>query len=679
MRTLFCRFAAFLLVAGPLAAQTALIPEKVDSNLWVKVKTGGHSEFLVILAEQADVRAAARFRSKADKGRYVYETLLETAERTQTPVREVLRRAGAPVQSFWIVNAVWSVGSADLILRLADMPEVARVEDNPVWHLSLPPQPEITATQRLLTPMSWGLSKINADDVWNMGYTGTGVVVGGHDTGYEWQHPALKEKYRGWDGSTADHNYNWHDAIHDTINQGANSCGLNLMAPCDDNFHGTHTMGTMAGGVSNDSVIGVAPDAKWIGCRNMEEGDGKPSTYIECFQWFVAPTNLANTGADPAMSPDVINNSWGCPLSEGCNSTNFATMDAVVTNVRASGILVVTSAGNNGSLGCSSVNDPPSIYGASFAVGATNSSDNIAGFSSRGPVNVYGNLMKPNISAPGVSILSCYGYNNNPASYTYVNLQGTSMAGPHVAGVAALIMSARPDLKGQVDVLETLLKNTAVPRYATPPFCGTDTGTSHPNNVYGWGRVDALAAVAAALALPVELTAFTAEAYRNDALLHWTTASESGCSYFEVQRSDDGSSWTPVGSVPCSVASHGVKNYDFTDVAPGQGLHYYRLKQVDFSGAFAFSAIVAIRFGDTRVRLHVSAHPALQTAFLEVDGGASGEQWQVTVLSADGRTMQTAAMEQMLSLRLPNLAHGVYAVLLRDGRGRVVAVEKMVW
>ncbi len=187
-----------LLVAGlfSLSAQTAWYLEKVDSNLWKKIQSGASAEFLVILSEQADVRGAERFRKKEDKGRYVYETLLATAERSQTPVRERLRQAGAPVQSFWIINSIWSAGRFELVLELADMPEVARVEDNPTWHLSRPPEADLEppVPDRTFTAGSWGLTQINADDVWNLGYTGAGVVVGGQDTGYEWEHPALKDK-----------------------------------------------------------------------------------------------------------------------------------------------------------------------------------------------------------------------------------------------------------------------------------------------------------------------------------------------------------------------------------------------------------------------------------------------------------------------------------------------------
>jgi subtilisin family serine protease len=670
---------AFLLFSV-LSALAQSDSEKIAPELLLKLESGAPTEFLVILREQADVRDAARFRTKADKGRYVYETLLETAERTQGPVHDVLRLAGAPVQSFWIINALWAKGGPDLVLRLADMPEVARLEDNPVLHLSRPAQDAADAATDRFTPHSstWGLTKINADDVWNLGHTGAGVVVGGQDTGYEWGHPAIKDQYRGWNGATADHNYNWHDAIHTLINGGSNSCGLNLKKPCDDDGHGTHTVGTMAGTVGNDA-IGVAPDAKWVGCRNMEEGDGTPATYIECFEWLTVPTDTNNLNPNPGMAPHVINNSWGCPTSEGCNSGNFSTMNTVIANMRAAGILVVTSAGNSGP-SCSTVNAPPSIFEASFAVGATNSSDAIAGFSSRGPVTVFGNRMKPDISAPGVSVYSCTGTDNNANSYTYASWSGTSMAGPHVAGVAALIMSARPDLIGQVDILESLIENTAVPRYATSPFCGGDNGTSLPNNVFGHGRVDALAAVNAAINLPVELVAFTAEAVGQTALLRWTTATERHCAFFEIQRSADAVHWQVVGQTPCSEWSNQLTDYRFTDARPSPGLNYYRLRQVDISGAFAYSPIVSVRFGATGVQLRVVPHPHRQQVFLEVTGAATGEQWQVSVHSMDGREiLPSAPLEQILTLNLPTLTHGVYSVWLRDARGQVVDVRKMVW
>ncbi|MEP6645864.1 MAG: S8/S53 family peptidase, partial [Saprospiraceae bacterium] len=223
-------------------------------------------------------------------------------------------------------------------------------------------------------------------------------------------------------------------------------------------------------------------------------GWGSPFTYLECFEWFIAPTNLENENPDPTKSPDVINNSWGCPKVEGCDSTNWEIMNEAVINLRFAGTVVVVSAGNDGS-GCSSVNTPAAIFENSFSVGATAINDTIAGFSSRGPVTAdNSNRLKPNVSAPGVNIRSA------KLGGGYRNLSGTSMAGPHVVGLVALMISANPALSGKVDLIESIIESTCAPK-TTDQECGGIPGTAIPNNTYGYGRVDALAAVQAAIAL----------------------------------------------------------------------------------------------------------------------------------------------------------------------------------
>ncbi|MBK8670666.1 MAG: S8 family serine peptidase [Saprospiraceae bacterium] len=389
----------------------------------------------------------------------------------------------------------------EMIRQIAERDDVREIiEDGSFKMLEMPETDRSTNDSRL--PI-WNVTHIGAPSVWALGYNGQNVVIGGQDTGYAWEVSTIKSKYRGWNGSTANHDYNWHDAIHmdNPMSGGSNSCGFNSTIPCDDNNHGTHTMGTMVGHIDDmGNEIGVAPGAKWIGCRNMENGYGTLTTYTECFEWFLAPYPVAGGAGDPTKMPHVINNSWGCPTVEGCNSTNFATMESALNILRTAGCVIVVSAGNSGP-NCNTVNDPAAIFSGSFSVGATNSSDGIAGFSSRGAVSVDGsNRLKPNISAPGVDVRSCLKDGN------FANWPGTSMAGPHVAGLVALIISANPELAGEVDKIEDIIEHTAVNLTTSTQSCNGVPGTSIPNNTYGYGRIDALAAVN--IALPSNYTPY---------------------------------------------------------------------------------------------------------------------------------------------------------------------------
>lgn len=464
------------LLALPTAAGEWPAPEKVSPSLLARAAQTP-VEFLVLLDEQADLGGADRFAAKRERGTWVVSRLRAVADRTQAPLLADLDAAGFEHRSFWIANAIWVRGGIAAIESMVRRPEVRRIEANPRIAVPLP-LPDSGAKQREQATIEWGLLKTGAPQVWAMGYRGQGVVVGGQDTGYAWSHPALRDHYRGWNGTGASHDYNWHDSIH----SGGGSCGADSPFPCDDHYHGTHTMGTMVGDDGGANQIGMAPDAKWIGCRNMNVGAGTPASYAECFQWFVAPTNVAGQNPDPSKAPDVINNSWTCPPEEGCD---FDTLETAVQNTRAAGIMVVASAGNAGG-SCSTVSDPPAIYSSAFSVGATDASDIIASFSSRGPVTVDGSgRLKPEVSAPGVNVRSSI-----PGD-SYTSLNGTSMAGPHVVGLVALLLSARPDLAGKVTDIETLVKQSAFP-LTSGQTCGGIPGSAIPNAVYGHGRVDAL-------------------------------------------------------------------------------------------------------------------------------------------------------------------------------------------
>jgi subtilisin family serine protease len=184
-----------------------------------------------------------------------------------------------PHRAFWIANMIWVRGDATLVAELAAREDVFHVYANPTVHFADPVDRTGARLPESPEGIEWNITKVHAPNVWALGFTGQGVVVAGEDTGYQWDHPAIKGKYRGWNGATAVHDYSWWDAIHGDISgNGTNPCGFSSLVPCDDHFHGTHTVGTMVGDDGAGNQIGVAPGAKRIASRNMDEGAGTPAT-----------------------------------------------------------------------------------------------------------------------------------------------------------------------------------------------------------------------------------------------------------------------------------------------------------------------------------------------------------------------------------------------------------------
>ena len=192
---------------------------KVDSTLLRAAEAGENITFLVVLQAQADVSGAKSLKTKDAKGRFVFNQLRQTANRTQQDLIDIIEGNGANYQSFFIVNAILTSGDYELLRELARHPATARIEPNP-W--SQMQQPVDTAeeeenTLQMRNAIEWRIQRIRAHQVWELGYTGQDVVIGGQDTGYEWNHPALRNQYRGWNGDSVSHHYNWHDAIR-TLN-----------------------------------------------------------------------------------------------------------------------------------------------------------------------------------------------------------------------------------------------------------------------------------------------------------------------------------------------------------------------------------------------------------------------------------------------------------------------------
>jgi subtilisin family serine protease len=405
-------------------------------------------------------------------------------------------------------------GDDEVAEALRRRPEVDRLAANPQVNgrqLLALPQPkrgwlaQLTLPEAQASPNTpYGVAYTHAPEVWELGFRGQGIVIASQDTGVQWNHPALQAHYRGWDSvaGNASHLYNWYDAWDN--DSPADRCDDDPQIPCDDNGHGTHTVGTMLGDATpaSGTVLGMAPEAQWMGCRNMLNGVGAPASYATCFEFFLAPYPQHGdkfTDGRPDLAPHIINNSWSCPPEEGCD---VESLRQVVETVRAAGQFVVSSAGNDGGNGCSSVINPIALYDAVFSVGAHDDNGHIASFSSRGPVTIDGSRrLKPEITAPGVSVYSSYNGGG------YATLSGTSMAAPHVAGAVALLWSAAPELIGQIELTEQVLIKTATP--VADNRCGEADGAV-PNYTYGFGRLDVLAAIETAQR-PSSLTVSTVD------------------------------------------------------------------------------------------------------------------------------------------------------------------------
>ena len=435
-------------------------------------------QIFVVLKNQADVSSAKNIADYNARRAFVYKTLTAHAAQSQHDLRATLDNFRIAYAPYYLVNALQvnaDTWTAPLFMLRGD---VDRVLPAPVMR-PLPNKPDMSRGDATIVPHAprWNLTMLGADRVWNeLQVRGAGVIVGQSDSGVDGTHPELSAQYRGRDGSN---DYNWLDPW------------FNTTTPHDIGGHGTHTLGSILG-----KNVGVAPDAEWIGCVNLARNLGNPGLYLNCMQFLLAPfpqNGDALRDGDAARGAMVLNNSWGCPDLEGCDANALL---PAVRALRDAGVFVVASAGNDGP-GCSSVRDPIALYDDVFSVGAVDKFKYIADFSSRGPVIVDGSgRVKPDIAAPGVDV-----YSSMPGG-TYAENSGTSMAGPHVVGVVALLWSANPKLIGDIERTEQILRETAQPREFAREgdaiVCGDPNAT--PNDFVGYGIVDAYAAVQRALA-----------------------------------------------------------------------------------------------------------------------------------------------------------------------------------
>ena len=483
-------------IASPLPPGTLANPQpppKLSMAVWSAMlnNRGAGVDVIVTMPGNADLTSARGLGSKQAKTLYVYNAVTDYANKAQSSVRRELSVRGIPYRVLWLINGIavngmdqatltWlaqrnDVAHIDLDVKSSGLQANAAVETKQIfrWFDAAP--------SMLAQTNEWGIARVNAPQVWAAGYTGQGIVIADLDTGVLWDHAALIGQYRGSNDISATHNYNWFDPTGESVD-----------SPSDDEGHGTHTTGTIVGYDGASVHIGVAPGSQWIACRNMAQGYGSVSLYTACFQFALAPTDTNGDSALPELAADITSNSWTCwggpPWYEvGC-SLPSALLTATQV-LREAGIMVVAAAGNEGP-SCGTVGYSPGTYAEALSVGAINSSNTIASFSSRGASTFNGGI-KPDVVAPGVGVLSSL---NTVNKNQYGQLSGTSMATPHVAGVVALLWSAAHWLRGDIDETEAILTTTAQ-AMTSSETCNGVPGSSVPNNTFGYGLVDAQAAV----------------------------------------------------------------------------------------------------------------------------------------------------------------------------------------
>jgi len=460
---------------------------RIEPELELSMLRHGEAAVLIDFAERPDLSPALTMDWET-RGHFVVDELRATADRTQARVRAHLKAEGVAFQSFWIDNLILVPSASRRVLDdLAAFEEIEVLRSDRQM-MVIEPDRKTLAPEGVLA-VEPNIAHVNADLAWGMGFTGTGMVVAGIDTGVRHTHEVLEPRYRGnLGGGLFDHDYNWLDGVDGSAS-----------TPLDDHGHGSHTVGTMVGDDGGSNQVGMAPGAMWIACDGCEGTSCSGIGLLTCAQWIAAPYPIGDPSSpDPSKRPHVVNNSWG-----DCDQSYDPWYRGVVNSWHAAGIYPVFSNGNAGNCdysfppGCNTVGNP-ARYGNVTGVGSTGEANGIyAPHSNWGPtdnadtVNPNGYpTLKPQVVAPGRHIRSSL----NLSDSHYGSWDGTSMSAPHVAGLIALLWQAAPCLVGNYAETENIIQSSAVAiPYATN--CGGEGPGNVPNMATGWGEIDAFEAV----------------------------------------------------------------------------------------------------------------------------------------------------------------------------------------
>ncbi|MFH1194757.1 MAG: S8/S53 family peptidase [bacterium] len=399
------------------------------------------------------------------------------------------------------------------------------------------------------------IEQINVAAVHDLNITGSGVLIGVMDAGF----------------SRLSHTVFQNLSIVDKWDFVNNDADVGDGSDMGEGSHGTQTLSCL-GGFKSGQLIGTAFGASFLLAKTENTDSETPieeDNWIAAIEWAegygvdVTSTSLGYIGFDAPY----VGYTW--ESMDGDTPRITAAADQAAQN----GVVVVNSAGNEGSAFGHNTLGAPSDGDSVIAVGAVNSSGNRASFSSVG--NTVDGRIKPDVMAMGVSVRVASPWSDNG----YTNSDGTSFSCPLAAGVAALILQAHPTLT-PMEVREAMRQ--------------TSSNVDAPNNMMGWGILDALAAINY-YTTPVELLSFNAALSNDAVVLNWQTATELNNSGFEILRSENNSAWNKIGFVTGAGSSTELQSYDFKDNSVLKGrTYFYKLKQIDFDGAYNFSNVTEI-------------------------------------------------------------------------------------
>ena len=484
-------FLLLLLLSTSIIAQEKANTNIVTNDLIEFMAQSAETDLIpinIILNEKyptSDLFSKSTMLTRSEKRDFVKSELKTFSQQSQKSLKNYLsnKSTNNNVEEghyFWITNVISCKATKEVINELSLRSDIEIIDHDEIRNMLISDElaiPFESGASSRVREITNNVIKVNAPAVWDLGFTGQGVVVAVLDVGVNYNHVDLADHM--WEHPDfPNHGYNF---------------AYNNNDPMDNQGHGTHCAGTIAGDGTAGSQTGMAPDALIMALKILnDEGGGTESDSWEAIEFTV------DNGGDIMSMSIGWQHAWNPQRATWRNSLD---------NALAAGVVAAIAAGNEG--GSTSNPDdvrtpgdcpPPWLnpdqtliggISAVVCVGATDNSDNIAYFSSRGPsdwevVNPYNDypfnpelgLIRPDVCAPGVNIKSCNAFNING----YTSMSGTSMATPGVAGVMALLMSKVPSLSPQA--IDIALETTAI-----------DLGTTGKDNIFGAGRVDALVAL----------------------------------------------------------------------------------------------------------------------------------------------------------------------------------------